>query len=225
MQEPTADTWAWAVDPRDVMWCLTLTRNITPDEALDRYGAERRSAQLLTRRQATQLDYTTHAIGSVLRAGALAGWSFCFEDNGVMGRMPGPLSALSQDTETFSILRGADGMNGFAYWRDGQCAERFEPGFAHTAPPPPHPWWDAVQQRLGLSDGGTPVLIPVLEAVAHHTGAAFDTDTLDGPLLTVLLEEHRRTPDPAPGLDIARPPAEGRMLRPALPANPPWPTG
>ncbi|MCX4787822.1 MULTISPECIES: DUF6461 domain-containing protein [unclassified Streptomyces] len=75
--------------------------------------------------------------GSVLRAGALGDWSFCFEDCGVMGMMPGPLSALSYGTETFSVLLGGDGMNGFAHWRDGQRTERFEPGFtiasAHEA--------------------------------------------------------------------------------------------
>lgn len=219
MQEPTARTWAWAIDPREVMWCLTLTRHITPDEVLDRYGASSRTAQLLTRRQATQLDATERVEGSVLRVGALEGWSFCFEDNGVMGRMPGPLSALSQDTETLSILRGADGMNGFAHWRDGQCAKRFEPGF--TAPPSPHPWWDAVQQRLDPSEGSIPVLIAVLEAVSHHTGAVLSADTLTGPLLTVFLEEHRRTPDPAPGPDTVR--APGRLLGPALPVSSPRP--
>ncbi|WP_121890202.1 hypothetical protein [Streptomyces shenzhenensis] len=39
-------------------------------------------------------------------------------------------------------------------------------------------------------------LVPVLEATAHHTGVVLDTDTLDGPLLTLRLEDGERTPDP-----------------------------
>ncbi|MEV5935054.1 DUF6461 domain-containing protein [Streptomyces sp. NPDC052079] len=223
VQDSTTRPWAWAEDPRAVMWCVTFTRGITPEDVLARYGADARAAQFLTRQQAGRLNDSSLAEGSVLRVGALGAWSFCFEDYGVMGAMPGPLSALSQGRETFSVLRGGDGTNGFAHWRDGQCTERFEPGFTHTKPKPPHPWWDAVQERLDATGEEYPGLVPLLEAVVHHTGAVLDTGTLSGPLLTLRLEDSSRTPDPPPPHPrSSRPP--GRILgRPALPGTPPPP--
>ncbi|MEZ3182639.1 helix-turn-helix domain-containing protein [Streptomyces pimonensis] len=198
---------------------MTFTRGVTPEEVLARYGADARTARLLTRQQAAQLAGMDRPDGSVLRAGQLGDWSFCFEDYGVMGCMPGPLSALSRGTETFSVLRGGDGMNGFKCWRDGQCAEWFEPGAASTKPRPPHPWWDAVQERLDATGEEYPGLVPVLEATAHHTGVVLDTDTLDGPLLTLRLEDSDLTPDPPTRLQVPRPPA-GVRLGPARPGPP-----
>ncbi|MFE7974396.1 DUF6461 domain-containing protein [Streptomyces shenzhenensis] len=144
-------------------------------------------------------------------------WSFCFEDYGVMGRMPGPLSALSCGRETLSVLRGGDGMSGFAYWQDGRCAERFEPG-AH----PPHPWWDAVQTRLDASGEVHPGLVPVLESTAHHTRVVLDTNALDGPLLTLRLKDSERTPDPQTRREVSRPPQGvlGVPVRPGPPRPP-----
>ncbi|WP_412180868.1 DUF6461 domain-containing protein [Streptomyces californicus] len=221
MEDSTTRPWAWAKDPHAAMWCVTFTRGITPEDVLARYGADTPTAQVLTRQQAAQLNDSSLLEGSVLRAGALGSWSFCFEDYGVMGIMPGPLSALSHRTETFSVLLGGDGMNGFAHWRDGQCTERFEPGFTHTKPNPPHPWWDAVQERLDASSEEYPGLVPVLGAVAHYTGAELDADTLNGPLLTLRLEDSSRTPDPPPRPHPAAPRPPGRMLgRPALPGTP-----
>ncbi|MGW0137528.1 DUF6461 domain-containing protein [Streptomyces calvus] len=214
--------WAWAEDPRAVTWCVTITRGITPEEVVARYGADARTAQLLTRQQAARLAGGDLPEGSVLRAGQMGDWSFCFEDYGVMGCMSGPLSALSLDTETFSVLRGGDGMNGFAYWRDGQCAERFEPGAADTKPRPPRPWWDAVQERLDASGEEYPGLVPVLEATTRHTRAVLDTDTLDGPLLTLRLEDSDRIPDPRAPRQAPRLPkgVRGVPARPGPPSPP-----
>ncbi|MEU9576407.1 DUF6461 domain-containing protein [Streptomyces chilikensis] len=224
MQDSTTRPWAWAGNQHAVMWCVTFTHGITPEEVLARYGADTRAARLLTGQQAGHLNDSNLPQGSVLRAGSLGVWSFCFEDHGVMGAMSGPLSALSQGTETFSVLRGGDGMNGFAHWRDGRCTEQFEPGFTYTRPDPPHPWWDAVQERLDASNEEYPGLAPVLEAVAHHTGAVLDTGTLRGPLLTLRLEDSSRTPDPQPRPRprTSQPPGRllGRLLPPGTPSPP-----
>ncbi|RSO43158.1 hypothetical protein DMH15_10695 [Streptomyces sp. WAC 06725] len=198
MNNSTPDPWGWAQDPNAVMWCLTFTHGITPHDVLSRYGADHRAAQLLNRQQAAALNEDSPPDGSVLRSGSLGEWSFCFEDYGVVGAMPGPLSALSRGTETFSVLLGGDGMNGFAHWRDSECTEQFEPGFSHTKPNPPHPWWDIVQGRLDASGEEYPGLVPVLEAITHHTGAVLDTRILHGPLLTLWLDDTSRTPDPTP---------------------------
>ncbi|MFM9371886.1 DUF6461 domain-containing protein [Streptomyces sp. Da 82-17] len=210
--------WSWAQDSRVAMWCLTFTRGVTPQEVLARYGADPEAGRLLDRRQAAALGHTSPYDTSVLRAGPCGDWSFCFEEDGTMGSMSGSLAALSKGTETVSLLRGADGMNVFAHWRDGSRAERFEP--AHTRPEPPHPWWDAVQEQLDASREPSLSLIPVLEAVAHHVQGELDTDTLNGPLLTVLLDESQRTPDPsAPGSPRTTCQPVGRVLGGALPGG------
>ncbi|MBQ0971007.1 hypothetical protein KBZ00_07445 [Streptomyces sp. RK31] len=113
-------------------------------------------------------------------------------------------------------------MNSFAYWRDGQCIERFEPGFAGTRPPAPHRWWDVVQQQLDAAGTEYPGLVPVLKAVALHTDAVLDTDTLNGPLLTLLLDDNSRTPDPPPQPRPAPHQPPGRFLGTAVP-DPPSP--
>ncbi|MEK8144957.1 DUF6461 domain-containing protein [Streptomyces sp. M10(2022)] len=90
MNDFTTGPWAWAGDPRAVMWCVTITHGITPSEVLARYGADAGTARLLTRQQAAQLAGGDLPEGSVLGAGQLGDWSFRFEDDGVMGCMPGP---------------------------------------------------------------------------------------------------------------------------------------
>jgi hypothetical protein len=230
MRDSKTRPWAWANDPRAGTWCLTLTRGIAPEEVLARYGADADTARLITRQQAAQLMNGTASSsglpeGSLLRAGAWGGgWAFCYEDHGVMGAMPGPLSALSRGTETLGVLKGGDGMNRFSHWRDGHCTERFEPGFPRTRPNPPHPWWDAVQEQLERSSKPYPGLGPVLQAMAHHTGGALDTATFDGPLLTLLLEESRRTPDPPHRPLSGNPRPPGPALGPAVVRGTPLPT-
>lgn len=220
MEDSLSTSWTWAADSSTAMWCVTFTRDITPHGVLARYGADSRTGRFLTRLQAAQLGGTE---SSVLRAGARGDWSFCFEECGVMGAMPGPLSTLSQGTETFSILRGGDGMNGFAHWRDGRCAERFEPGYTYTRPPAPHPWWDAVQEQFDAAGTEYPGLVPVLKAVAHHTRATLDIGTINGPLLTLVLDDSSRTPDPPPQPHSVPVQPPGRLLGPALPGPPPSP--
>ncbi|MGY0061344.1 hypothetical protein ACWY4P_33210 [Streptomyces sp. LZ34] len=72
----------------------------------------------------------------------------------------------------------------------------FEPGEPLTRPPQPHPWWDAVQARLEATETDCPGLTPVIEAVVAHIGIALDDSTVEGPLLSVLMEDaaERRTP-------------------------------
>nr|WSZ96586.1 hypothetical protein OH820_13760 [Streptomyces sp. NBC_00857] len=65
---------------------MTFTQGITPEEVLARYGADPRNAHVLIRQDASHLYDADLLRGSVLRAGALGDWSFCFEDIGIMGK-------------------------------------------------------------------------------------------------------------------------------------------
>ncbi|MFE7410480.1 DUF6461 domain-containing protein [Streptomyces laurentii] len=222
MTDSAAGSWL-RTRTNDVMWCVTFTYGIGPEDVLARYGADPRDARLLAERDAGPLYGSHHPDGSVLRAGALGGWSFCFEDCGIMGVLPGPLTALSWRTETLALHRSAKGMSRFAHWRDGFPSEGFEPGFPGTRGEPPHPWWDAVQARRDATGEEFPGLVPVLEAIADHTGAVLDADTLAGPLLTLRLADTLCTPDPVP-YPLPRPRSSrrplGRYLGPVVACRP-----
>ncbi|MFV2104759.1 DUF6461 domain-containing protein [Micromonospora sp. LOL_024] len=163
MSETTAGQWAWAEDPRLVMWCVTFTRAITAPDALARYGADPQVARLLDRDQANSLYAATTQEGSVLRAGSLGMWSFCFEEHGITGAMSGTCTALSEGTETLSLLHGADGMNSFAHWRDGRRVERFE--FRHD---------------LHEASTTTPLVGRCRGSPRHTSSAAFPADVGPG---------------------------------------------
>ncbi|MFE9460021.1 DUF6461 domain-containing protein [Streptomyces californicus] len=222
MHDSTDGPWDWADLRGTVMFCVTMARGITPEDVLSRYGADAGTARLLTSSQAGELGGRLLPTESLLTAGALNGWSFCSEEYGIMGSTPGPLAALSRGTEAFSLLRGADGMNVFAHWRDGRRTEQFEPGYPSTEPRAPHPWWDAVQERLDASGKEYPGLAPVLEAVARRAGADLDSAALRRPRLTVRLDESARTPDPPTPVPSTRAPRPtGRRLGRLLPGAPP----
>ncbi|MFJ7417220.1 DUF6461 domain-containing protein [Streptomyces uncialis] len=138
MNDPGSSLMDWAASGREVMWCVTFTRGVRAGEVLARYGASPEAALPMSRKGAWRLAGDA-AADSVLRAGTLADWTFCFEESGILGADPAVLRRLSQDSETCGVLLGADGMNGFAYWKDGKRIEAFEPGFPSTRPRPPHP--------------------------------------------------------------------------------------
>jgi hypothetical protein len=193
------------------MWCVTFTQGLTPEDVLARYGADPHAARLLDHHHASSMYGEDPQEKAVLRAGSLGTWSFCLEEESVTGVMSVTCSALSEGTETLSILRGGDGMNTFAHWRDKQCVERFEPGMPYTKPQPPHPWWDLLHDRLDAFPPQRSRLVPALEIVAAYVGAPLDSRTVDGPLLTAHLSA-QRTHSPSHPHTTNRPPP-GRLLR------------
>ncbi|MFK4272571.1 DUF6461 domain-containing protein [Streptomyces milbemycinicus] len=218
----SSDEWGWATDPRYPLWCVTFTRGLAPAEVLRRYGADPNRARMLAHADASDLYDLAFRGGTVLRAGALNGWSFCYEDVGGAGSRPGPLGALSQGTETLSLLRGGDGMNRLAHWCDGQCREAFEPGATDRMPQGARHFWDLAHDYSQAAPGHAG-LLHALKAITHHTGISLDTATITGPLLTTHLADQDRTPDPVPH---ARPSAPrnrassmGRALGTARPSQ------
>ncbi len=184
----------WATDPRHALWCVTFTRNVTPADVLRRYGADPGSAQLRAHADTREFYERIMGAGTVLRVGLLGAWSFCYEDAGAAGSRPGLLSCLSQGTETLSLLKGGDGMNLLAVWRDGQREEVFEPGAFGRRPQKDHRLWDLVQQ----STTGQPRIIAAFQAIARYTGVLLDDAKIAGPLLTACLADADRIPDPTP---------------------------
>lgn len=176
----------------EVMWCLTLTRGIRPPERRTRFGARAGEALPMDPREADRLgrpigDKGLGATG--LRLGAIADWSSCLEFWGWLGSMAALLTRLFHATETFSLQQDARGMQRLQFWQNGHRMEVFERGMPSTRPEPPHPWWDAVEHRRNESGAEFPGWGPVLRAVADHTGATLDVETVNSRLLTVLLHD------------------------------------
>ncbi|MFF8502856.1 DUF6461 domain-containing protein [Streptomyces anulatus] len=110
------------------------------------HGADHRQARPLDADEAADLPSGDSGDGAVslLRSGRLGDWTFCVEEDGVVGSWDQPLAELSRGTETYSVL-STEGLDVFQYWRDGECVENFEPGMEHTRPERTGSWWDRVE--------------------------------------------------------------------------------
>ncbi|MFF8919004.1 hypothetical protein ACF08M_38345, partial [Streptomyces sp. NPDC015032] len=95
MTAENAAPWEWVTDPQSPLWCVTFTSNATVTEVLRRYGTFSQRPRLQARVEVADLYEQAFVQGSVLRAGSLGTWSFCYEDAGAAGSLPGPLEALS----------------------------------------------------------------------------------------------------------------------------------
>lgn len=171
-------------------WCVTFTRGITPDDVLARYGALPADARIMPKPEAVELGAAAYRAGtpkSVLRVGSLSDWSFCYEEWGVLGGMPGPLARLSSGTETLTVDSNGVGLDTFGHWRDGRCTEVYEPEDPGTPLSSPHPLWDAFQERRHTAEEGESALMSAVRVIGDRMGAVLDDVTLDAPLPTVLL--------------------------------------
>ncbi|MFJ8748840.1 DUF6461 domain-containing protein [Streptomyces sp. NPDC102441] len=182
-------------DVRSLRWatawmCVTFTRGLSPEEVFTRYGADPGRARLLDGDAASDLLPGDAADGTVslLRAGRLGEWTFCVEEDGSIGTWEESLAELSRDTETYSVAT-TDGMSIFQYWRDGECAEHFEPGMEYTRPEQTAPWWDRVEAVLAAHEDEDAGTAPVVALVLDHLGIALDDATLDGPWPSLTLAE------------------------------------
>ncbi|MFF1519856.1 DUF6461 domain-containing protein [Streptomyces sp. NPDC058305] len=168
--------------------CVTFTRDLTAEKVLTRYGADPSRSRLLDADQASELPTGHFADGAVslLRSGRLGGWTFCIEEDGVIGSWAEPLAALSRGTETYSVLT-TEGLNVFQYWRNGECVENFEPGMPgteHTGS-----WRDRVETALAAHEGEDVGMAPVVALVLDHLGITLDDTALAGPWPSLTLSE------------------------------------
>ncbi|MFF5157563.1 DUF6461 domain-containing protein [Streptomyces sp. NPDC000348] len=185
------DALDWAGD----QMCVTFTRGLDPAEVFTRYGADPARSRLLDADAASDLPTGRFAAGTVslLRAGRLGDWTFCVEEDGVIGSWPELLAALSRGTETYSVL-STEGLAVFQYWRDGQCLENFEPG-----PEPPRseysgPWWERTRKALAEHEGSG--IAPVVALVLDHLGLPLDDTTLAAPWPTLTVAEDDAPSEP-----------------------------
>jgi hypothetical protein len=91
----------------------------------------------------------------------------------------------------FTVNTNDNALRTFGYWLGGRCTEHFEIAEPATRPPAPHPWWDAVQQRVEAQGQRESVMLSAVRVVFDYIGATLDDATLDGPLLTLLIEEDK----------------------------------
>ncbi|GAA2256874.1 hypothetical protein GCM10010415_17630 [Streptomyces atrovirens] len=168
--------------------CVTFTRGPDPAEVFTRYGADPARSRLLDADAASDLPTGQSAAGTVslLRAGRLGDWTFCVEEDGVIGSWPELLAALSLGTEAYSVL-STEGLAVFQHWRDGQCLENFEPGPEQPRPEHPSPWWGRIQEAL--TEHGGSGTAPVVALVLDHLGLTLDDATLAAPWPTLTVAE------------------------------------
>jgi hypothetical protein len=208
--------WKWLFNGRYIGLTVTFTRGLTPEELLERYGADPSAARptpFINMHDVLQPDMD-HAI---LRVGMLGGWAFGIEDSGVQGAAPATLAALSYGTETISVFAGADAFQVFEYWANGQPQQQFEPGNASSLRAAgPHPFWDAAE-RHRVARPGIWSILAVMLAIEEHIGARLVEDVDDGPLPSVLLRQIRpMLPSPAAPLPQVNPPAAPAVGRAGL---------
>lgn len=216
--------WEWAEDPRIPGFCITFTRDRTPEAVLAAYGADVRQASVLIMED-TADAFALSVGGTLLRAGMLGRWAFCYENLEPEGFKEGVQNRLSAETETLELFQGGGGLVTFTHLCDQRKIECFEPGNPRTLRGDgPHRFSHAVQEVL---DAATAPLTPShagLQVIGRYIGASLDRATLEGPLLTAFLADtDREVLPPMPGRPL---PAElraclGRGLGPLTPHSTP----
>ncbi|MGC4744306.1 DUF6461 domain-containing protein [Micromonospora sp. DT201] len=172
--------WKWV----DLGFTVTFSCDLTPEDLLNRYGADSTQAEVLTRQAALDKYPPNHA-GAQLRAGVLNNWGFCFEEVGYEGSRPEVLAGLSADTEVFSFYN-MSGKSSLQHFRNGLRVESFEPGFTYSVRGQrPHTFWTRTERLARMNS--MPPDRAALEAVEEHIGAPLRQDLLEGPLLTAYL--------------------------------------
>ncbi|MFD7688100.1 DUF6461 domain-containing protein [Streptomyces sp. NPDC059781] len=190
-------------------FCLTLSRNRSPEEVLALYGADAGSA----RRVRVESMPDAPPRRTTLRAGSLGEWSFCVEFDYHIGCTATVMRDLSAGTETLVLYRTAKALEVFRYVVDGRVVEQFEPGYPPSARG--RSAHEFARRTETLISAGTTRRAVGLEVMARHTGHELTTDILHGPLLTAVVDEPDHAalnhPDP-PLLYPDEPPGSPRPL-------------
>lgn len=188
-------------------FCLTFSRDVTPEAVLERYGAIPSMAENAGPADANLL-VPRGGDGTLLRVGELGAWSFCFESPGVEGAMPWTLAELSRETETLAYDCGATGMDIVERWVDGHPLEQFEPAVFNTLRAAGTPLlWEYTQRhpegRADVEVSPRRVRAVALQAIHDRVGAHVTHELLMQPLLSVWLPRRTRQSRPA---EVAYPP-------------------
>ncbi len=188
-----ADDYAWAADWVDGLsqaYCLTLARDLAPEEFMMRMGATpgMTCAGLAELGEAAfrlwDAAPVRHLlIGVTTVPGRDADWALGLEVNGFLGVTPEIVTALSAGTRVVSHYANA-GMNRFYWLDDTDIRLHFEPLFpADRMGAAPEALAD-VMRRVGFDlreDGdNTDGAVPATFALAEHlTGVRLTRDLLD----------------------------------------------
>ncbi|MFI2422653.1 DUF6461 domain-containing protein [Streptomyces sp. NPDC018955] len=177
-------------------FCLTLSRNRSPEEVIALYGADPGSA----RRVPSKSTPDAPPRGTALRAGSLGEWSFCVEFENYIGCTDTVMRDLSTGTEALLLYQTAKALEVFCYAVDGRVVEKFEPGYPPSARG--RSSHEFARRTETLISAGTTSTAACLEVMARHTGHELTTDILHGPLLTAVVDEpdHAALSHPDPPL-------------------------
>jgi hypothetical protein len=167
--------FAWATE---LCYSLTLVAGISAQAALDAFGADPASVEVLTWQQASQRQPD----GGV-RAGQIPGWAFCFEY--LASRLDqSALNRLSENTEALNLYYGF-GKEFVTVHRDGRRVTFFEPGIQPPAATDDQHFAQRVTHFMQIKRLDSHRAI--LEMFAEHVGSPIPLADLEGPLFTALL--------------------------------------
>ncbi|MGC5566180.1 DUF6461 domain-containing protein [Streptomyces sp. FR-108] len=166
-------------------FCLTYTEEVSALDLLRRLEVEPSASSMLGRTEAESLiDFESE--GSLLRAGGLDNWSFCFETWGTLGAGEYGLSRMSRGTQTLSYTNGGNGLDLVQRWVDGRPVEVFEVLVAGSLRAQAEtPLWDAAQLHLSEpaeSETSLAGCVAALRAVHDHVGGHITPELIAQPL-------------------------------------------
>lgn len=130
----TAADYAWLEERYEFLmeaYCVTLVRDITPEELLDRLGTEGRT-RLVGVEALGDPSYDI-SVPSRLFVGATAvgDWTLMVEFNGHLGVSNAAMLPLSRGRTVVSHFRNVNAVDDFCWYEDGELRLHFQPLFAH----------------------------------------------------------------------------------------------
>jgi hypothetical protein len=130
----TAADYAWVAERYEflmVAYCVTLVRDITPEELLDRLDAEDRT-RLVGVEALGEPSYDVSAPSRrFVGATAVAGWTLMVEYNGHLGVTNAAMLPLSRGRTVVSHFRNVNAVDDFCWYEDGELRLHFQPLFPY----------------------------------------------------------------------------------------------
>ncbi|GAA0565985.1 DUF6461 domain-containing protein [Actinomadura livida] len=120
---PAEAQWGWIRRRLPLAGCLTFVRDRSPEQLVDHFDCDARTASMRTLARAMQ----EHRDRDHVRAGRSGEWAFAIEPRSLAGYLDGVARRLSAGTEAAVVSWTAKPTDYFGFFVDGALATSFEP--------------------------------------------------------------------------------------------------
>ncbi|MEV6108799.1 DUF6461 domain-containing protein [Streptomyces sp. NPDC051940] len=137
MDAATAHDYLWFEEEFPSLaeaYCLTLVRGLTPQEALEAFGAQPRDRGrgVRTVEEFAYEAWNTHdGQQGYVAAAALGDWTVAVEPNGYLATLDSVLDRLSAGRTLVSLYRNVNAVTAFRWYEDDEVRLDFDPLFAY----------------------------------------------------------------------------------------------